>query len=286
MPSTIVKCTPSLGNVSLFWSRMTESIIWPMGVGKSMMYLRDAVGGEIAEVRNQIVDMALEHDRTANPVPYLLWLDDDVLPMAGCLKELLALRADIASGTYFLKEPGEPQPLLWEGEFSEGPMMPFIPDKVIPIKFCGMGLTLVKIDVYKRMAKELDLGRDKYNRLRFYHTAKDAEGDMGVDATGIYSEGFTEDVWFMTQAAKVGVKAVASTGPNAFGFHTMPVFECMAEGCGFRTCERRLAYRHAGDNVTHNVSEDITGFPEKQWKQWCKGEAVRWQTPSGDVTWE
>lgn len=284
MPSFIAKCTPSLGSVSMFWSRMTESILWPMGIGKTLLYLRDRNGGEIAEVRNSMVDEALEYDRTTNPVTHLFWIDDDVLVFAGALKELLALKVEVASGTYFLKEGGEPQPLLWEGDFSDGPMLPFRPNQVVPIRFCGMGLTLVRLDLYKRMAKELDLGRDKYNRLRFYHTAK--EEDMGVDAKGVVSEGFTEDWWFLTHAAKVGATMRASTGKNAFGFHVSPAFECTHPGCGFRTSERRLAYRHAAENLTHHIDEDIVGHPGPQWNQWVKGEAIRWPTPAGEVVWE
>jgi hypothetical protein len=278
MSNFIAKCTPSLGNVSIFWTRMTESVVFPMGVGKMLLYLRDKNGGEIAETRNGIVAEALEYDRTCNPITHLFWIDDDVMVQMGALKELLALKADIAAGVYFLKEDGLPQPLLWLGEFSEGPMLPFEPNKVLPIKFAGMGLTLVSLDVYKRMAAELDIGEDKYHRPQWYKT-----GDADVDENGVVSVGHTEDWWFFDNAGKLNLRTMGATTKQAFGFHVMPTFTCT---CGFNTCERVLANRHSVKKGSHRISEDITGYPQKQWKQWVKGKPITWNTPDGDVVWE
>lgn len=281
MPSFIAKCTPSLGNVSLFWARMTECQNWPVGVGKSLFYLRDAQGGEIAEVRNAIVAECLEYDRTHNPVTHLFWVDDDVLPFQFCLTELWAKKAPICTGTYFMKLDGPPQPLLWPGEFTEGPLVPFQPNRELSVRYAGMGLTLIELNVYKRMAKELDLPKDKYGRTQFYKTST-AE-DITMDASGNVNAGFTEDSWFYDHAAKAGFAPLALTTKHAFGFHCAPLFECRA--CGFKTNERLLANRHVVDEPGHRISEDITGYPQEQWRQFVAGEPITWEIPDGKVVW-
>ncbi len=281
MPSFICKCTPSLGHVSLFWSRMTECQNWPVGVGKTLLYLRDRIGGEIAEVRNAIVHEAREYDRLHNPVTDLFWVDDDVLPFQFCLTELWSQRAAIATGTYFMKLDGPAQPLLWPGDFTEGPLVPFTPNKVFPVRYAGMGLTLIKLDVYKRMAKELTLPKDKYGHTQFYKTSS-AE-DITADVTGNIESGFTEDSWFYNHAALLDYQPLAVTTKHAFGFHCLPLFEC---SCGFRTNERLLANRHEATEPGHRISEDVTGYPAEQWASWVKGEPIVWHTPDGDVVWD
>jgi hypothetical protein len=195
--------------------------------------------------------------------------------------ELWALKVDVATGTYFLKCDGQPQPLLWEGEFSEGPMVPFIPNKVLPVKYSGMGLTLVKLDVYKRMADSLP--KDKYGRPQWYKTS--TADDISTDDNDVIGSGYTEDYWFFQHAHKLelGISFKAATTKHAFGFHVQAIFEC--HHCPFKTSERKLAYRHMTENSSHYVDEDITGFPQEQWKQWLEGKEISWQTPDGVVVW-
>jgi hypothetical protein len=250
--SMIAKCTPSLGNVSLWWTRATESIAWPTGgTGKAIFYLRDGVGGEIAEVRNGIVDAVLEYDRTTAPVSHLFWIDDDVLVFPGCLLELLHQRVDICSGVYFTKMPGHgSEPLIYPER--NGGADSFRPNEAYDVWGHGMGLTLVRTDVYKRMRDELKLPPDKYGRPSWYHTTK-LDEEIRQDETGILQFGWTEDLWFLENASKLGYKPRVVTTKHAFGFH----YDARAD----------------------------KGYPEEQWKQWIAGEAIVWQTPDGPVTW-
>jgi hypothetical protein len=245
----IALATPSLGLVSIFWARTCASIIWPMNTGKSIFYLRDGEGGEVAETRNAIVDQVLTYDQRQK-VSHILWVDDDVLVQPGCLLELLHFDRDIASGVYFSKVAGHgSQPLIFPSEY--GGADHFRPNEVYETWGHGMGLCLIKTDVYKRMHRELKLGRDKYNRVEFYKTAG---GLTHVGPDNVLHTGFTEDLYFLGQAAKLGIKPLVVCTKPAFGWHL--------------------------DSATD------TGYPETQWKQMMADEPVRWQTPAGEVVWD
>lgn len=289
MPSFIARCTPSLGRVSIWWARAAENLMWPMGVGKLLLYVQDNVGGGVAEARNALVETALTYDREANPVSHLLWLDDDVLAFPGALLELMNLNKDVASGVYFLKAEGPAsQPLVWmeadpAAGVHEGVMVPFVPDLTnLPVKYTGMGLTLVRLSVYKRMAAELDLGVDSQGRVKFYHTS--TPEDVREDGSGGIEVGFTEDVYFYRQAARLGIKPHVSTTKHAFGFHTSTLFCC--KDCGFRSVEESLAARHRLSFPGHKLREELAGYPEKQFRQWAAGEPVTWNVGGERVTWD
>ncbi len=252
MPTTTVaKCTPSLGQVSVWWSRMTESVLWPSNTGKAIFYLRDKVGGEIAEVRNAIVESVLAYDAQANPVSHLFWVDDDVLVFSGALRELLSHKRDIASGVYFQKMPGRTtEPLIYPTK--NGGADHFVPDRYYEVWGHGMGLTLVRAAVYKRMRDELNLGLDKYGRPRWYHTTGPDDA-VEVDAGGTVHTGYTEDLFFLDNAARLGYRPLIDTTKHAFGFH-------------------------------YDAEKDV-GYPEEQWRQWVAGEPIRWWTAAGEVVW-
>lgn len=244
----IAQCTPSLGLVSLWWSRCVQSIFRPHNSGYSIFYLCDGVGGEIAEVRNQLVEMVLSDP---NRQSHILWIDDDVLVFPGCLLDLLHQDKDIVSGVYFTKLPDNlSNPLIYSAEGAGSDR--FIPNQCYPVYAHGMGLTLVRTDVYRKMAKELDLGLDKYNRPQWYRTSKMSEEIAEVN--GVVDVGYTEDVWFCRHAAKLGYQPHILTTKHAFAFH-------------------------------YDFQKDC-GYPQKQWQTWSKGEKIVWDTPDGPVEWD
>jgi hypothetical protein len=253
MPKFIAKCSPSLGDVSIWWSRCCQSIIWPMARGRAIFYLRDKVGGEIAEVRNGIVDAVLEYDKTTNPVTHLFWVDDDVLVFPGCLLELLHQDTDICSGVYFTKMPGNlSEPLIFP--YDDDNRNTFEPDQVYDVLGHGMGLTLVRTEVYKRMRDELNLSKDKYGRPEWYHTTK-FEEDVTQDESGMIGLGCTEDTYFCRNAIKLGYSPRIVTSKMAFGFH----------------------YDRQNDK----------GYPERQWNQWINCQPIEWNLPGGKkVIWD
>lgn len=256
--STIAKCTPSLGNVSLFWARTSECIVWPMNTAKAIFYLRDSQGGEIAETRNAIVDLVLDYD-TRHKVDYFFWLDDDVLTYPGVLLELLhyatTKNKEIVSGVYFNKSPGNgSQPLIFPSKY--GGADRFKPNQVYETWGHGMGLCLIKADVYKRLHRELKLRKDKYGRVEFYKTS----GVHQVDDDGLIHTGYTEDLYFLDLVSKIGIKPLIVCTPQAFGWHY--------------------------DGKASKDYPNGKGYPEKQWNQWMSNEDIRWDVPSGEVVWK
>ena len=246
----IAQCTPSLGMVSIWWSRAVQCIFGENHSGKSIFYLRDGVGGEIAEVRNNLVQMVLDHK---TPHSHVFWIDDDVLVFPGCLLELLHQYKDVVSGVYFTKMPGNlSSPLIYSTE-GAGPDQ-FVPDAAYPVFAHGMGLTLVRTEVYRRMAAELDLGRDKYNRPQWYRTS-DAATELREGDNGVVDTGYTEDTWFLRNCHRIGVHPHVVTTKHAFAFH-------------------------------YDATSD-RGYPEKQWQQWISGAPIVWDVAEGEpVVWE
>lgn len=209
-PKMIAVCTPSLGSVSLEWTRIVAELMWPMNVGRAHQFVRDAVGGEIAETRNAIVQKCLDMEKQNVEIDSLFWLDDDVLPTRAALIQLYSHHRDIASGAYFTKgEPG--QPLVFPGRLQG--TAPWEPDRVLEAWGHGMGLCLVKASVYKRMLAE-GLSKDKYGRPQWYKTPQEyrLEGQM-LDCGG------TEDLYFLDAANQFGYKPLVDCGKWTFGFH-------------------------------------------------------------------
>ncbi len=292
MPTYIARCTPSLGKVSLVWASMAESLHYPAGYGRLLLIEIDKVGGEIAECRNKIVAEALAFNRDRGPISHLFWLDDDVLVMPNAIMELLSQQVDICSGTYFFKVEGPAsQPLLWPGtissemnlrEFDAPAMFPFRPDVILPVQYCGMGLTLVKLSVYQRMLDELDLGEDRYGNPQWYRTGKDEGFSQRGSESG--PSVYTEDSYFLTQTAKLGIQPLGVTTRHAFGFHVQSNWEC---DCGLSTTDTMKAQAHRRSFPKHKVFEGITGYPQEQWQTWANDAGIRWRVPGGGVVnWE
>lgn len=243
----IARCTPSLGAVPIWWAQACESLQWPNNTGKAVINCVDTVGGEIAETRNRLVSLVLNRDTENCEMTHIFWVDDDVLVSCMALCRLLEHDRDIASGVYFTKSEC-PTPLIYPGRGAGH--TPFVPDQVFETWGHGMGLTLVKTDVYRRMCDELNLPLDKYGNPQWYKTP-------GVeDATqegGVLFVGGTEDLFWCQNAMKLGYKPLMDTSKWAYGWH-------------------------------YDLRRK-TGFPPKQWAQYAAGKPVVWPTPDGPVTW-
>lgn len=258
---TIARCTPSLGDVSIWWARAAECIFWPNNTAKALFCARDYVGDEVAEVRNSIVESVLAYDEQCHNVSHLFWLDDDVLCFPGCLLELLHQDKDIVSGVYFTKMEGNLSSPLWYPE-SGGGTARFKPDVVEDVWGHGMGLTLVRTEVYRRMRDELltrevdgkkEMLVDRYGRFRWYHRT-DQMTELWQDEHDLTHMGMTEDLYFLGLAAKLGYKPAIVSSKHAFAFH----------------------YDKNADR----------GYPQKQWEMWVNGEPITWDMPGGKVIWD
>lgn len=244
-PKMICLCTPSLGTVSMWWARALTSIAWPQNIGKYIHFIQDDKADEIAETRNRIVSeiLALE-DKHNVAIDSLFWVDDDVIVTAGSLLQLYSHQRPIASGVYFTK--GEPSnPLIYPERL--GGVSPFVPDRVFEVWGHGMGLALVKAEVYKKLAKQV--GKDKYGRPAWYKTNREFKV-----MNGMLDCGGTEDLYFCDKAGKRGYQPLVDCSKHAFGWH-------------------------------YDLKAGV-GYPRRQWGQWAKQQSVTWQTPTGKVVWK
>jgi hypothetical protein len=281
---TVAIATPSLGVVSIFWARCWANIIQPNFAGMALFCLRDGVGGEIAETRNGIVDAVLQHHRDHSEISHILWIDDDVIVQPGVLLELLhqskKFDVPIVNGTYFQKMPGNLTTPLIYPEPGGGADF-FRPDEVYEVFAAGMGLTLVRREVYERMAAELPLGTDRYVRPRWYYTSNAFE-DTKADDKGVVDLGWTEDTWFYQHAREMGLKVLVDTCPHALGFHISTVKACIKCGLEPGTKTARECPKCKGP-----LSWLDKGYPTRQWDAWVNGEKIVWSGPGGvETVWE
>lgn len=231
----IVLATPSLGEVSIYWSKQLMNLAWPLNMGRRVDFIRDSIGGEIAESRNFLVDKNFKlAAKSGVEIDSFFWVDDDVLIFQTALLQLYNHHLPMVSGVYFTKcETCEPLIFPSKG----GGTLKFEPDKLIEVWGHGMGLTLVKADLYLKLAETV--GKDKYGRPEWYKTVNEykIEGAM-------LNGGGTEDLYFCDLVAQLGVKTFVDTSKHAFGFH-------------------------------YDRKRNI-GYPLPQYRQFEKAEAVTW----------
>src|SRR5438105_2440564 len=145
----IAVLTPTLGQVSMFWTLGLLNLVWPMNTGKGIIPAMDQVGGEIGEMRNKLVALSLEEEKKSGlELEGLMWLDDDVIISKWALLQLVSHDRDIAAGVYFTKgDLGEP--LIFSGP-SSGTMR-FQPDETFEAWGYAQGLSYVRAHVYRHM---------------------------------------------------------------------------------------------------------------------------------------
>ncbi len=240
----IALATPSRGLVAIDWAGSIRSLAWPKGYGHISFFVVD---GDTAEARNCCVEKVLQFETDEREITHIFWLDDDVHPGRLVVPRLLSHGADIVSGVYLTKSE-VPETMLFPA--LGRPVLPFVPNKVFDIWACGLGLVLVKTEVYKRMAQELDLGVDRFGRTA-YHKYLGAEA-VAFDG-GIMKGEMSEDIYFMERARQIGYSPKVDTCELAFAWH-------------------------------YDAKKRI-GYPREQYTQLRSGKPIVWNTPEGPVTW-
>ncbi len=244
----IAVLTPTLGQVSMWWHNAILELIWPMNVTKALVPAFDRKGGEIAEMRNRLVSMMLAAETDSLKIHSLMWIDDDVIVNRLCMLALAAHDRDIASGVYFCK--GEfSQALIFDGPSSG--THPFEPDQTFECWGWAQGLSLIRLDVYKRMRDEMpEMGKDKYGVPRWYESA-----DFKVAKNGQVQVGGTEDFPFFQKANDLGYRPLVDCTQHAFGFH----YDAVAQ----------------------------VGYPRQQWEQFVHREPIVWPRKDGkdSIVW-
>lgn len=240
--------------VSGWWARAVGNVVWPFNTVRTPIYIEDDVGGMVAEARNDLVArvLAINEANKSTEITKIFWVDDDVIPVSPMVLRALDAHIDespIVSGVYFSKETF-PQPLIFP-EKGQG-VSRFEPDTCVRAWGCGMGLTLVAVDLYRRMRDELDLPLDVKGNPEWYRTSG-RNVDIVADEEGVLSVAGTEDLYFCDLAARLDVRPVIDCGKHAFGFHYS------------------LGTREV--------------YPGPQWEQYRRNQPVVWKTPDGDVVW-
>jgi hypothetical protein len=202
------------------------------------LFLQDYVIGKtgpsgIAEARNTIVTGALNR---AEEVTHVFFVDDDVLFHSDVLLTLLSHNKPMVSGLYYQKSP-LPSPLLWEAPH-QGAVTDWTPNTLQPCWAHGMGLTLIRTEVFRRMQDELPLGVDDGGNPAWFRARHEL-----ID--GIPTQ-ISEDVDFLGKARALGYQPLVDTSKAAFGWHY---------------------------DGTARV-----GYPTPQWKELCTTGVVTWPT--------
>lgn len=244
----IAVAVPSRGTVSMWWTRAVLNIAWPLNMGRKFLFVQDD-GSEpqIAEARNSLVAQALVLETETAEVEAIMWIDDDVLVNPGCVLALYNHHAAIASGVYFTK-CDLPEPLIFPGRVAG--TMKFPADKILKgVWGHGMGLTLVKLSVYKALTERgFVTTKDRHGNPEWYKTTQDYKVEEGMlDCGG------TEDLYFCQLCREAGIASLVDCTRHAFGWH----YDLAAQ----------------------------QGFPRPQFEKYRKAQPIEWDTDDGTVTW-
>lgn len=199
----VVVGIPSFGMVSTYFMQARTSQAFPL---VSSAVDKIVLNKPIAEARNEIVEFALQQG-----AHYIYWLDDDVIAPPDSFLKLYKHGKDIINGVYWSKS-NPPMPLLFRGHL-EGPYWDWHVGDLIEIDAAGMGLTLVKTDVYRKMSQEL--GGPWYETQYASFPADPEKGPMPFNQSAPNN---TEDLYFYWKARKLGYKVWADTSIQAFHY--------------------------------------------------------------------
>lgn len=108
------------------------------------------IGRLVDEVRNEFAAKAVE-----NNVPYLCFIDEDVLIPPHAIRQLFYRlennpEVDVVSGVYCVKSD-PPMPLVFRGD-CVGPYWDWKIGEFFEATGCGMGITMIRTEVFKKMA--------------------------------------------------------------------------------------------------------------------------------------
>lgn len=161
-----------------------RQLVYPM-FGNALLYSPD--GMEVGEARNHIVECGLR-----DGVEWMFFLDYDVAPPPNALVKLLSLKVPIAAGVYHLKQvPSYPliQIKGWDYAFEDYEI-----GDLIKADGSGMGCTLIKMDVFKKIEKP------------WFKTVHQYVGNGSRLLPGM-----TEDIYFCEKARAAGFDIIVDT---------------------------------------------------------------------------
>ena len=188
---------PSFGMVSTYFAQARSSMGFPLVSSSIDKYV---LNKPIAEARNEIVEFALSQG-----AQYIFWLDDDVIAPPDAFLKLFTHNKDIINGVYWSKS-NPPMPLLFRDHL-RGPYYDWRVGDLIEIDAAGNGLTLVKTEVYRKMAQELKGPWYSTDYLSFPKMESFSSPPNN-----------TEDLYFYWKARSLGYKIWADTSVQAYHY--------------------------------------------------------------------
>lgn len=240
---------PTFGVVNIGWAMRAFGML-RIPMNRTMRHYI-VEGNEVGLARNEIVARVLDSEDESMVCSHIFFVDDDVLLHPDSLLKLHQDDRPIVSGLYFSKSSVPEALVLME----EGTARKWAPGEIVDCWAHGMGLTLIKAEVFRRMRDELDLGKDEEGNPCWFRTTRDAMLVRPDGAPAMMNQ--TEDVYFLRQAAKLGYQPCVDTSFQTFGFH-------------WAQNERRA-------------------YPLKQWEEFTAtgGQRITWtDTPDGKpVVW-
>jgi len=195
--ANVVIGIPSFGMVSTYFAQSLGMMQFPLVSSSVHKYVLDK---PIAEARNEIVEWALSQGSN-----YIFWLDDDVVAPPDAFLKLYRHNKDIINGVYWSKS-NPPMPLLFRNHL-EGPYMDWHIGDLIKVDAAGMGLTLIRTDVYRKMAKET---KGPWYSTEYF-SFPGVEGSFSPPNN-------TEDLYFYWKARELGYDIYADTSVQAGHF--------------------------------------------------------------------
>lgn len=237
---------PSFGQVHIFWVGRHYNLKYPMNKVARHFFV---IGREVGHARNEIVAKALAAEADGMRCSHVFFLDDDVLVHPEALNRLYARDRDIISGLYFAKT-SVPTPLVL---MEDGVKRSWRPGELVDCAGHGMGLALIKTEVFRRMRDECGLPLDPFGHPEWFRTTKD-DTSM-VTAQGVpVNTAVTEDMHFLALARQLGYQPCVDTSPEGFAFHW--------------------------------EQKELRGYPLRQWFEYAKTGQITWETDGDPVVWE
>lgn len=154
---------------------------------------------EVADAYNRAIELVLANP-TLRDYRYVLTVEaDNLAPPMGILQlmqDIEEAQVDVISGMYWGRSPGG-APMCF-GKAGEVPrnFRPFVPppNAVTRVNGCGMGFTLFKLDLFKRVSRP------------WFKTHQEYTNNVGMEGM------LTQDLWWADKAAReVGAKFAVST---------------------------------------------------------------------------
>lgn len=197
MRKCIVIGIPSFGTVSTYWAQAYRSLRIPMN---SVSHEIFKLGLEVGQARNLIVSETL---RDFSEASHIFFLDDDVIPHACCLLQLLEAKKPIVGGVYYVKELFG-SPLIF-GPPCEG-MIDYIPGTGLQQVYAvGGGFVLIETDIFRMMQENLDLGTDDLGNPKWFQTLDESK--------------MNEDYYFFNRAAELNIECWIDMSSYTFAWH-------------------------------------------------------------------